>query len=329
MQTASSAGLTFHDPTPSMGDPPWIGIGYSGLNTTVHWEAGTTNTTVCIAAGSCNGHLAIGVNQIEVWSQEDSKSGINQYVANSDQMGLMTAALPFSTTGAIGSLLNTAPPNGSMQSMSTDSHPSWQNDNAADTEPALWCRMQDSTLPSGYSNITAVLATYDHECDFVSPAGSNGGVVWRVAHSGGTSSMNLLASPAGGGGSISQYQDTILPQLSPDGRYLFFATSDNDLLGTDPGQNGSPFGYCYQSCQWQASYDYSSTQDKIIDPNGNVEVVSTTGTSGSTEPAWPTAAGTVTDDGTAAWKMYPGCSTAATTSSAGVCRMDIFAVELR
>ena len=48
---------------------------------------------------------------------------------------------------------------------------------------------------------------------------------------------------------------------------------------------------------WVAATPYSLGQ-AILDPNGNVEICTTAGTSGSTVPAFPTTVGTTTSDGT-------------------------------
>ena len=50
---------------------------------------------------------------------------------------------------------------------------------------------------------------------------------------------------------------------------------------------------------WIANNPYTST--RILDSNGNVEIVGTAGTSGATTPAWSTTPGGTTVDGTVTW----------------------------
>lgn len=64
---------------------------------------------------------------------------------------------------------------------------------------------------------------------------------------------------------------------------------------------------------WRASKPYSLTcQMSIWDTNGNVETVTTAGTSGASAPTWPAAGcggtGVTTTDGTVTWTCSPGTS---------------------
>jgi Pectate lyase superfamily protein/Concanavalin A-like lectin/glucanases superfamily len=55
---------------------------------------------------------------------------------------------------------------------------------------------------------------------------------------------------------------------------------------------------------WQASHVYSVQFKEILDSNGNVEFVNTTGTSGSgSHPTWCTTQGCTTTDGTVTWQL--------------------------
>jgi hypothetical protein len=51
---------------------------------------------------------------------------------------------------------------------------------------------------------------------------------------------------------------------------------------------------------WAANHTYA-LHNRITDTNGNVEVITTAGTSGGTTPTWPTTAGATVTDGGATW----------------------------
>ncbi len=53
---------------------------------------------------------------------------------------------------------------------------------------------------------------------------------------------------------------------------------------------------------WQANTPYSKNSF-VLDSNGNLEVASTAGTSGGSEPAWPTTITSETDDGSVVWTL--------------------------
>src|SRR5580700_7281965 len=52
---------------------------------------------------------------------------------------------------------------------------------------------------------------------------------------------------------------------------------------------------------WLASQTFVSADPRIIDSNGNVEVVTTAGTTGTMTPVWSTAPGATTPDGSVTW----------------------------
>jgi len=70
---------------------------------------------------------------------------------------------------------------------------------------------------------------------------------------------------------------------------------------------------------WQASQPYGSVTNRIIDSNGNVEVSTGTGTSGPGPgaPAWNTAPGGTTTDGTVTWTNAGFAGTVALPSTGG------------
>lgn len=76
----------------------------------------------------------------------------------------------------------------------------------------------------------------------------------------------------------------------------------NAILGTWPGA-----GSVYTNPLTSAGGGPASNPlTAISDTNGNIQVITTYGTTGSTQPSWPAAnaaAGTVTNDGTAAWTV--------------------------
>ncbi|MFZ1011191.1 MAG: hypothetical protein WAN65_30410, partial [Candidatus Sulfotelmatobacter sp.] len=67
---------------------------------------------------------------------------------------------------------------------------------------------------------------------------------------------------------------------------------------------------------WKVNHTYA-INTKILDSNGNVELVTTTGKSGASTPTWSTIAGVVTHDGTAAWTNIGAVATHALASSGG------------
>jgi len=67
---------------------------------------------------------------------------------------------------------------------------------------------------------------------------------------------------------------------------------------------------------WKANHTYA-INTKILDSNGNVELVTTAGKSGGSTPTWSTVAGVVTHDGTAAWTNLGSVATHALASAGG------------
>ncbi len=67
---------------------------------------------------------------------------------------------------------------------------------------------------------------------------------------------------------------------------------------------------------WKANHTYA-INTKILDSNGNVELVTTAGKSGGSTPTWSTVAGVVTPDNTAAWTNLGAVATHALPSAGG------------
>src|SRR5207247_2097931 len=95
---------------------------------------------------------------------------------------------------------------------------------------------------------------------------------------------------------------------------MWFAFQDNSAFGGDlesgkalvdyMNRRGDPRRSDYlcpfSSDAWTKTTAYA-VGDQIGDPNGNLEEVTTAGTSGVPEPTWPTASGATTTDGTVTW----------------------------
>jgi hypothetical protein len=72
----------------------------------------------------------------------------------------------------------------------------------------------------------------------------------------------------------------------------------------NPGQTTQDSGVTWRNLGhtlWQPNTSYSAGQ-AILDPNGNIQLVSTGGTSGATQPAWTDQQGANTMDASIAWK---------------------------
>lgn len=96
----------------------------------------------------------------------------------------------------------------------------------------------------------------------------------------------------------------------PTWNYLSSTTSDGTVTWTE--SPGNP------SNTWKASKPYSLAGSfSILDTNGNIQVLSTAGTSAASAPTWTTTPGGTTTDGTAVWTNVGSSYTAAATTSTG------------
>ncbi len=91
-------------------------------------------------------------------------------------------------------------------------------------------------------------------------------------------------------------------------------TTDNDVVWIDQGALPA----MATVIGWEASHPYGSTTGRIIDSNGNVEVSTTPGTSGTPNPPlWSTTPGTTTSDGSVTWTNVGFSGTFALPSTGG------------
>jgi len=118
-----------------------------------------------------------------------------------------------------------------------------------------------------------------------------------------------IGDPTGAGDFRAFHSGTSYPQSN-----MWFAFQDNSAFGGDlesgkalvdyMNRRGDPRRSDYlcpfSSDAWTKTTAYA-VGDQIGDPNGNLEEVTTAGTSGVPEPTWPTASGATTTDGTVTW----------------------------
>lgn len=89
-------------------------------------------------------------------------------------------------------------------------------------------------------------------------------------------------------------------------------TTDNHVTWITGGiLTANPIG------TWLAGHNYALSTIRVLDTNGNVEVSTGTGTSGGTQPIWPTAPGSTILDGTVTWTNAGPVGTFALKSSSG------------
>jgi hypothetical protein len=142
---------------------------------------------------------------------------------------------------------------------------------------------------------------------------------------------NGLNSGCGGGGCLFNFEDLAwqpsttyavgqeILALSPDDSRVFiqaviqagtsgvapprWTDSEGAIIANDGTvqwiNQGPPTGAAL--AVWQANQVFVRTDPRIVDSNGNVEVVTTAGTTGAVTPAWSTVPGGTTTDGTVTW----------------------------
>lgn len=89
-----------------------------------------------------------------------------------------------------------------------------------------------------------------------------------------------------------------------------FTRADGGVIWINQGNPAAPIK------SWAANHSYNTIGERILDSNGNVEVVRSRGVSGSTTPIWPTTPGGTITDGGVFW-INAGAWPAAALPAAG------------
>jgi hypothetical protein len=319
--SVSSAGYGLHDGQINASGQFGWSVPDNGANFNLFWQiynsAGVeTNTTnMCSAtSGNCLGHLSFGYNEAVYAESNPVNGGVPAHY----DFGLVPLATP--TTQVHVHL--TGPPYYNPFSMPecnvTDTHTEWVNANAFDSMPFISSSFDDGAN-SPYS-LMQIKCAWDHEIDATAVDGS--GTTWRLAHNRASGLQNPDSSADSG------YNALSMPVCSADGHYCLWATDWQSSLGTQTGEvTSSTFCGGAYGCQWHAGTSYLHYQE-IIDSRGNEEMAAAAGTSGSSQPVWPTTIGGTVTDGSVTWQMGAGCNSAQTTSTQGTCRTDVFIVEI-
>jgi hypothetical protein len=330
--TANAAGFWVHDMAPSIAGQFVLVVAdqATGASANLIWQAfgptgtETASTVLCSANGGCGGHVAPGFSYMFYVISGPLTGGVPPHY----DFGLTPLAMP--TGNNYTRLHPSGPPYFNTYAPNTecnvnDTHSNWSYDNTSDGMPIVVSSFVDGS--TSYPLMT-VHCAWDHEIDAVASDGS--GKTWRLAHNRATGLANPLSQDD------SQYNALSMPVCSPDGHYCLWTTDWNSALGTTSGNTTIGGEGCTGSCKWASNKSYSHDQE-IIDSNGNEEVATTAGTSGSTPPTWPTTTNGTVTDGSVTWQMQPGCNTSATQSVSfggnpqgnGECRTDVFIVEAK
>jgi hypothetical protein len=278
----------------------------------------TSTTNMCSAtSGNCLGHISFSYNKAVYVESNPPTGGVPAHY----DFGLAPLSAPTTQTH----LHPAGPPFYNPfeaprpECNVTDTHTQWVNANASDGMPIVVSSFVDSSNPP-YS-LMQIQCAWDHEIDAVAADGS--GTTWRLAHNRATGLANPQATPD------SSYNALSMPVCSSDGKYCLWATDWQSALGTQTGEiSGANFCQGPSGCQWHAGATYVHYQE-IIDSNGNEEMATVAGVSGTAAPAWPTTMGGTVSDGSVTWQMGAGCNTPQTTAAQGTCRTDVFIVEVR
>jgi hypothetical protein len=89
-------------------------------------------------------------------------------------------------------------------------------------------------------------------------------------------------------------------------------TTDGTMVWLDQGNVSGAL-----SNVWIKSHNYTGAATHLIDSNGNIEIVTTSGKSGTTQPVWNTTLGGATVDNTATWKNLGAACCAALPVAGG------------
>jgi hypothetical protein len=339
LPTVNQGGFNLHNSFPNvLGN--WLEmVSTSQHNNGVFWwnvfgSTGTETTDLyfCALAGACGGHNLGGAASTFYAAQSPStemSSVAYQFDVRTGNYSNLTSSAPTTSLHPGGPPWYNSYSYAQYDCNTGDEHPYWQYDNSADSMPVAVTWIQDSTPPNSFS-IEKINCAWDHEFDMVAPDGS--GTTWRMAHVRTDTRANDVSEPS------TDYPAETLPACSPDGKYCFLTEDWNLALGTQAGNTSFGASFCATQCAWTESHAYSSNQE-IIDSNGNEEIATTGGTTGSSAPSWPATAGATVTDGTVTWTMEPGCNTPASqevtgtnggvTTNKGLCRTDVFVVEMK
>lgn len=286
----------------------WTIFGGSGVETTTINECTATS-------GSCQGHISLGYSKAVYVESNPPNGGVSPHY----DFGLLPMGAPTTQTHVLTGGPPWYNPFVNPNCNVTDTHTEWENVNVSDNTPFVESSFVDAS--NSPFSLMQIVCAWDHEIDAVSTDRS--GVVWRLAHNRATGKNNPLAAIGSG------YNADSMPVCSSDGKYCLWATDWQASLGTQTGEIGGG-NYCQgpYGCEWQPGTAYALNQE-VIDLNGNEEMTTMAGTSGSTQPVWPTTIGGTVTDGGVKWQMGAGCDTAQTRATAGVCRTDAFIVEVK
>jgi hypothetical protein len=152
-------------------------------------------------------------------------------------------------------------------------------------------------------------------------SGNSTGTLYVCGNTGGSPTLYKIAVAAGVLGTVttgpvlassttscSPVTDIQNPNAGGSTEWIFVSAGANGIA------TGCTAGciYNFQNTPWKKATAYSLGQE-VLDSNFKIEVVSTAGTSGSTQPAWG-ATGTSTTDGTVTW-FNQGLTTQITTGT--------------
>lgn len=303
--SASTAGFSVHYAQVNLGSIDGLGpaVYIQAANDTASspvWFPASNTVQWCVSA--CAGHNVVGYRTM---------------VNGPDDYGSQMFTRPYSALGSQTEVTSQPP---CKSNCGPSSHWAWQADNPADTAPVFAGLYNSGNMPgngtvneSPSSNVNPAFqvdGVYQREAMAISPVD---GTTYRFIHNPTTAACNDNDNPAGQNCFYGEGQAI----ESPDGKWLLMTSNWDFRLGTYLG------GSCpNKSCAWIAGGSVSSGS-KILDSNGNVETAQSSGTMGSSQPAWPATIGGTVVDNTVTWKMSAGCP------SAGQCRADLFLVELR
>ena len=156
-----------------------------------------------------------------------------------------------------------------------------------------------------------------------------------AACSGGGCIQNLIDTPWQGSTSFTAGQEILVKSSSPLSRFINVVITAGTTGTTQPSwpstagvtrADGGVVWLCQGNTNtpilgWVANHSYSIVDTRVLDSNGNVEVVKVAGTSGSSVPIWATVPGATTTDNTVTWinaGAFPKSALAAAGGTSGI-----------